>query len=142
MTQVRDAIGAVIGRNIAFRRAELGFSLEQLSDGLAIEPSLMADYESGAQRIDAKDLLALGRILDVPPQYFFAETGMGRSGMGSGREDTGAARMSDFENSRRQFIKDGIRLNQAFAGIRNSQNRQILIDIARALANIDSEGSL
>jgi len=136
MTQGRDVI-AVIGKNIAFRRAQLGISLEQLSDGLAIEPRLLADFEAGARRIDAKALLALGQILDVPPQYFFAEPATG-----SLREDDGAACMSDFENNRSQFIKDGIRLNQAFAGIRNSQNRQILIDIAKALADLDCEEPL
>jgi transcriptional regulator with XRE-family HTH domain len=137
MTQGRDVLGAVIGKNIAFRRAQLGISLEQLSDGLAIEPCLMADFESGARRIDAKALLALGQILDVPPQYFFAEPATV-----SRREDGGPACMSDFEINRSQFIKDGIRLNQAFAGIRNSQNRQALIDIAKALASLDSEESL
>ena len=132
MIEDRDVIGAVIGRNIAVRRKQLGISLEQLSDSLSLRADLLAEYEAGARRVDAKLLLSLGQILDVSPQYFFTlpdDIGQDKSWQ--------VNYLKEYENNRSAFVKDGIRLNQAFARIRSPANRQLIIDIARAIADSD-----
>ncbi len=131
MTKIQDIVGAIVGRNIALRRHQLGISEEQFSQCLGVDRDVLTQYESGARRVNAKLLLSIGMILDVAPTYFFA------------RENTDAetplhkAQRDEFKADRELFLQEGVALNRAFARIGKSKSRQVLIDIALALAEID-----
>jgi transcriptional regulator with XRE-family HTH domain len=132
MTGFRDITGIIMGRNIEFRRRQLGITDDQFSKCLGIELDVLKKYESGALRVDAKLLLAIGQILDAPPQYFFSV---------KDHVDIKLALSEapdvDFEKDRALFLKEGVALNRAFARISSSKNRKALVDIALALADID-----
>jgi transcriptional regulator with XRE-family HTH domain len=133
MTGFQDIAGIIIGRNIEFRRRQLGITDEQFSKCLGIELDLLKKYESGALRVDAKLLLSIGQILDALPQYFFSI----RDYVATNPTFSETADVS-FEKSRALFLKEGVALNRAFARISKSKNRKTLIDIALALADIES----
>jgi transcriptional regulator with XRE-family HTH domain len=132
MTKFRDVVGDIVGRNITLRRQQLGITREQFSRCLGVESSVLDQYETGDRRVDAKLLLSIGMILDVPPTYFFSNCE---------RKDiplAGPDKLEpDYANDRELFLREGVALNHAFARISNSANRQKLIEIALALAEID-----
>jgi transcriptional regulator with XRE-family HTH domain len=132
MTGFRDIIGIIVGRNIEFRRRQLGIADQQFSRCLGIELEVLKKYESGALLVDAKLLLTIGQILDAPPQYFFSVKDRVEA-----NPVYPEAPIVNFEKDRALFLKDGVALNRAFARISNPKNRKTLIDIASALADID-----
>jgi transcriptional regulator with XRE-family HTH domain len=132
MTGSQDITGAIIGRNVGFRRRQLGITDEQFSKCLGIELDVLSKYESGALRIDAKLLLSISQILDSPPQYFFSNSNGAVANLLSSE-----SLENKIENNRTLFLREGVALNRAFARISESKNRKVLIDIALALADID-----
>jgi transcriptional regulator with XRE-family HTH domain len=44
---------------------------EELSKLVGVDPTHLAAYEAGAQRINASLLLRIANVLDVRPDYFF-----------------------------------------------------------------------
>jgi transcriptional regulator with XRE-family HTH domain len=130
MAGFRDITGVIIGRNIKFRRRQLGITDEQFSQCLGIERDVLKKYESGALRVDAKLLLSIGQILDAQPQYFFSLERL---------VDINLIDAPDisYEKNRALFLEQGVTLNLAFARISKSKNRKVLINIAVALADID-----
>jgi transcriptional regulator with XRE-family HTH domain len=132
MTGFRDITAIIIGRNIEFRRLQLGITDDQFSKCLGIELDVLKKYEAGALRVDAKLLLTIAQILDTPPQYFFSV-----KDHVDGSLAFSEAPDVDLEKDRAVFLKEGVALNRAFARITKSKNRKALVDIALALADID-----
>ncbi len=132
MTGFQDITRVIIGRNIEFRRRQLGITDEQFSKCLDIELAVLKKYETGALPVNAKLLLSIGQILDVPPQYFFSVKDHAVGGL-----PFSEVRDLNYEKNRERFLEEGVALNRAFARIRKSSNRKVLIDIAVALADID-----
>jgi transcriptional regulator with XRE-family HTH domain len=130
MPEFQDAIGVIIGRNIEFRRRQLGITDEQFSRCLGIELDLLKKYESGAAQVNAKLLLSIGQILDAQPQYFFSVERHIDMNLFDAPD-------TSFETNRALFLEQGVALNRAFARIGKSKNRKVLIDIAVALADIE-----
>jgi transcriptional regulator with XRE-family HTH domain len=60
-----------IGRQIEQRRAELGWSREQLAKHLNIRVSEVFDYENGFLRPNGTMLIKIALTLNRPPSYFF-----------------------------------------------------------------------
>jgi transcriptional regulator with XRE-family HTH domain len=52
---------------------------EELSKLVGVDPTHLAAYEAGAQRINASLLLRIANVLDVRPGYFFQGYGKGYS---------------------------------------------------------------
>jgi transcriptional regulator with XRE-family HTH domain len=132
MTRFRDITGIIIGRNIEFRRRQLGITDDQFSKCLGIELDVLKKYESGVLRVNAKLLLTIGQILDTPPQYFFSIKDPLDANLPCPEASDGS-----FEKDRARFLREGMALNRAFVRISNSENRKALVDIALALADID-----
>lgn len=68
---IPQSINTRVGERVCLRRTWLGLSREELSKSLSIDPSELADHETGAKRMNANLLLRAAEILNVPPDYFF-----------------------------------------------------------------------
>src|SRR6202453_3199655 len=62
-----------VGSRVRLRRTLLGMSQEKLGDALGLTFQQVQKYERGANRVGARRLYDLSRVLDVPVSYFFDE---------------------------------------------------------------------
>ncbi|HIM77242.1 MAG TPA: XRE family transcriptional regulator [Rhodospirillales bacterium] len=60
-----------LGRRIALRRQQLNMSAADLEKAISMVPGSVARFEAGRQSLNATQLFALSRALDVPVLYFF-----------------------------------------------------------------------
>jgi transcriptional regulator with XRE-family HTH domain len=66
-----SSIDVFIGSRVRIRRTSRGMTQQDLSDLLGIDRDNLAAYEAGVERINAKILFQIARLLDVRPDYFF-----------------------------------------------------------------------
>jgi transcriptional regulator with XRE-family HTH domain len=60
-----------IGARLRRRRLALGLRLETVSTDLGIAPTTLDEFERGARRLDAANLIALASYMKVKPSEFF-----------------------------------------------------------------------
>jgi transcriptional regulator with XRE-family HTH domain len=60
-----------IGRRVRIRRTSRGMTQQDLSGLLDVDCDNLASYEAGIERINAKLLFQIARLLEVRPDYFF-----------------------------------------------------------------------
>ena len=70
-TSRTSSIDMFIGSRVRIRRTSRGMTQHDLSDLLGIDRDNLAAYEAGVERINAKILFQIARLLDVRPDYFF-----------------------------------------------------------------------
>jgi ribosome-binding protein aMBF1 (putative translation factor) len=66
-----SSIDMFIGSRVRIRRTSRGMTQQDLSEALDIECDNLAGYEAGVERINAKLLFQIAKLLDVRPDYFF-----------------------------------------------------------------------
>jgi transcriptional regulator with XRE-family HTH domain len=62
-----------VGRRLAERRAELGWTYRKLGDLCGLSGSQLAKYESGQNRLSASRLFQISVVLGVPVSWFFED---------------------------------------------------------------------
>lgn len=60
-----------VGRQIAARRVELGWTQGKLADAIGVTYQQVHKYEHGANRVSAGRLFQIAHLLGLPIQYFF-----------------------------------------------------------------------
>ena len=65
------SINAYIGLKLKNRRAELGFTQQELGETLGISFQQIQKYEKGVNKINVSNLFELAKVLKVPVAYFF-----------------------------------------------------------------------
>ena len=70
-TSRTSSIDMFIGSRVRVRRTSRGMTQQDLSDLLGIDRDNLAAYEAGVERINAKILFQIAKLLDVRPDYFF-----------------------------------------------------------------------
>ncbi len=60
-----------IGSRVRIKRTSRGTTQQELSNLLGIDRNELVAYEAGAERINAKLLLRIAKLLDTQPDYFF-----------------------------------------------------------------------
>jgi transcriptional regulator with XRE-family HTH domain len=116
-----------IGIKLRDKRISMGLSQEQLAKKLLIDSRDVNLYETGAKRFAAHLLLRLAVALDVSPVYFFGIT-----------DDIG--RSPEMEERPRENVSlltlpdQGLRLNRAFASIRNPDVREVIVGLVEKIA--------
>ncbi len=65
------ALARHLGGRLARRRGELGMTASDLDGAISAPPGSVSRLEAGAKRMNAAQLYALSRALDVPVMYFF-----------------------------------------------------------------------
>ncbi|HYM29872.1 MAG TPA: helix-turn-helix transcriptional regulator [Candidatus Cybelea sp.] len=71
MAARRHPVDVHVGTRLKQRRTLMGLSQEKLADQVGLTFQQIQKYEKGANRITASRLFQFGRILDVPPSFFF-----------------------------------------------------------------------
>jgi transcriptional regulator with XRE-family HTH domain len=66
-----SSIDMFVGSRVRIRRTSRGMTQQDLSDLLGIDRDNLAAYEAGVERINAKILFQIAKLLDVRPDYFF-----------------------------------------------------------------------
>jgi transcriptional regulator with XRE-family HTH domain len=119
------------------RRILMGLSQEKLGEALDLTFQQVQKYEKGTNRIGASRLQQIAQILNVPPGFFFdgapAVEGQPVSEPATGEfaeEEEGSSYIVDFLST-----AEGVRLNKAFARIRNPKIRRRIIDLVTSLSD-------
>jgi DNA-binding XRE family transcriptional regulator len=71
VTTRASSIDMFIGSRVRVRRTSRGMTQQDLSDLLGIDRGNLTAYEAGVERINAKILFRIAKLLDVRPDYFF-----------------------------------------------------------------------
>jgi DNA-binding Xre family transcriptional regulator len=71
VTTRASSIDMFIGSRVRVRRTSRRMTQQDLSDLLGIDRDNLAAYEAGVERINAKILFQIAKLLDVRPNYFF-----------------------------------------------------------------------
>jgi DNA-binding XRE family transcriptional regulator len=66
-----SSVDMFIGRRVRVKRTSRGMTQQELSELLDIECDTLAAHEAGVERINARLLFQIGKLLDVRPDYFF-----------------------------------------------------------------------
>ena len=66
-----SSIDMFIGSRVRIKRTSRGMTQHELSELLNIDYDNLAAYEAGVERINAKLLFQIAKLLDVRPDYFF-----------------------------------------------------------------------
>ena len=111
-------VDRVIGAKVRMRRGELGITQTQLAQQLGVTFQQVQKYEQGKNRVGGSRLAGVAKALDVPVSYFFDHSA----------EETEAAAASLLSQ------QGAIALLKAFAGVKDLNQRQRVIDLVRALA--------
>jgi transcriptional regulator with XRE-family HTH domain len=66
-----SSIDMFIGSRVRIRRTSRGMAQQDLSELLDIDHDNLTAHEAGVDRINAKLLFQIAKLLDVRPDYFF-----------------------------------------------------------------------
>ncbi len=109
----------------------LSMSQEQLGASIGLTFQQVQKYERGANRIGASRLYYLGRVLDVPIEFFYSDVDPVRApAMPGGFAEPPAAAFDADPLRKRETIE----LVEAYYAIVDSAVRRRLFELARALA--------
>jgi transcriptional regulator with XRE-family HTH domain len=119
-----------VGARIRHKRMMLGISQEALGDALGVTFQQVQKYEKGMNRVGASRLQAIANFLEVPVSYFFDGTGGQSQRANSAVKD----QVLDLIATR-----EGIRLNRAFAAIKDARVRAKIVSMIEALAGTNDD---
>jgi transcriptional regulator with XRE-family HTH domain len=112
-----------IGATIRAIRVARGFSQEALAEAVGLTFQQIQKYELGRNRVSVSRLVQIAETLGMPITWFF-----------EGVAENGGAAPGIDDDMRTLFTtRSGNDLAKAFLAIEDTDSRQILIDVARAL---------
>lgn len=140
MTAEPHFVDRHVGRRLRARRLLLGMSQERLGELLGLTFQQIQKYERGANRLGASRLFEAARALDVEVGYFFEDLlqapDVSRPGLAEASDtyvpEPGTDAAAPFGGGR-----DTLELVRAFERIDDLELRRRLLDVAKALANLD-----
>ena len=125
-----NPIDVHVGSRVRLRRMLVGLSQEKLGESLGLTFQQVQKYEKGSNRISASRLYQIGRILDVPVQFFFEDIRPAGGGQAPGFAEAGdEPLMMDFLSS-----SEGLQLNRSFARIQSPTVRRRVVDLVKAIS--------
>ena len=116
-----------VGSRIRGRRKLLGMSQTTLAKGLGITFQQIQKYEKGKNRVGSCTLQNIAKILGTTPSALFGE-----EVAGTPTTIPGLDAIVDVLGS-----AEGLALNRAFVGLKNSNIRKSVIELVKALAHED-----
>jgi transcriptional regulator with XRE-family HTH domain len=123
-TKRTTEIDGVIGARIRMRRGELGMSQTELAKAVGVTFQQVQKYERGANRVGGSRLARVAEALDVPVAYFF---------------DQSSEEMEAVQGSLLS-TRGAVSLLRAYAAIKNQRQRQVMVNMARAMAGEEPLG--
>jgi transcriptional regulator with XRE-family HTH domain len=141
-----NPIDVHVGKRLRLRRTLLGMSQERLGELLGLTFQQVQKYERGANRIGSSRLFELGQILDVPVSFFFDDLPEAVGGaLGSGYALRGLAEEGvafDYDDDAALPLdrRETLELVRAYYRIGDAAVRKRLFELAKALANLATNG--
>jgi transcriptional regulator with XRE-family HTH domain len=123
-----DNRDAEVGRRVRSRRLECRLSQTELADRIGVTFQQVQKYEKGVNRIGAGRLQRISEALEVPISFFFGSSG------GTARETSGAESIFGFMQT-----SGSVRIVKAFHKIKSRKARQLLVEMAEELADVQAE---
>src|ERR671939_183519 len=111
-----NSVDRHVGRRVRAGRTLRGMGQEKLGELLGVTFQQIQKYEKGANRIVASRLLAIAKILDLPIVFFY-------DGAPEGADGTDNSDVTERE------------LLQSILAVRSPENRRLLRDMARVMAD-------
>ncbi|HIG23932.1 MAG TPA: XRE family transcriptional regulator [Henriciella marina] len=134
-SKLPNKIDELVGQRIRWRRKELKWTQEQLSERLSLTFQQVQKYEKGVNRISAGRLYELAGVLDVPIEYFFEGADEYLSLPEQFQEDSAqAAPLPQFDHQAMDLVSH-------FQRIQNEELRKSLLATVKAAAAVDDENS-
>ncbi|MBF33956.1 MAG: DNA-binding protein [Hyphomonadaceae bacterium] len=127
-SKLPNKIDELVGQRIRWRRKELKWTQEQLSERLSLTFQQVQKYEKGVNRISAGRLYEMSRVLEVPVFYFFDGAEEYLSLPGQFEEETSEAAPLP------QIDQEAMELVSAFQKIRDEGLRKSLLATIKAAA--------
>ncbi|MFF0924251.1 helix-turn-helix domain-containing protein [Rhizobium leguminosarum] len=130
-----NAIDSYVGARIKMRRQLLGMSQERLGEQIGVTFQQVQKYEKGINRIGASRLQRIAEVLQTSPSFFFEQENsepLTLQGLDL------AANMDPVTEFLR--TKEGMVLNRAFLKIADSNIRETVIALVKAMAQAESDG--
>jgi len=134
-SKLPNKIDELVGQRIRWRRKELKWTQEQLSERLSLTFQQVQKYEKGVNRISAGRLYELAGVLDVPIGYFYEGAEEYLALPGQLHEDAGEAAPLP------QIDHEAMELVSSFQKIRDEALRKSLLATIKAAAAVDDENS-
>jgi transcriptional regulator with XRE-family HTH domain len=129
-----DLRDAEVGRRVRSRRLECRLSQTELADRIGVTFQQVQKYEKGVNRIGAGRLQRISEALEVPISFFF---GTGASG---GSQRDAAPTVGNGAESVFGFLQTSgsVRIVKAFHKIKSRKARQLLVEMAEELADVQA----
>lgn len=126
-----------VGKRIRLRRTLLGYSQEQLADGLNITFQQVQKYERGSNRVSASRLWDISQLLAVDIAYFFEEMSKdtrSSSPRQAGSDQGGVAHASDLQMKDPMARRETLELVRSYYSIENPRIRKRLAEVVKTVA--------
>ena len=123
-----DNRDAEVGRRVRSRRLECRLSQTELADRIGVTFQQVQKYEKGVDRIGAGRLQRISEALEVPISFFF-----GAAGGSPARESANSESSFGFMQT-----AGSVRIVKAFHKIKSRKARQLLVEMAEELAEIEA----
>ncbi|EPE94595.1 helix-turn-helix domain-containing protein [Rhizobium grahamii] len=123
-----NAIDSYVGSRVRMRRQLLGLSQERLAEQIGITFQQVQKYEKGLNRIGASRLQRISEVLSVSPSFFFEQNDADSLNL-QGTEFSAVDPVAEFLQS-----KEGLALNRAFMKITDTQLREKIVALVKAMA--------
>ena len=125
-----DNRDAEVGRRVRSRRLECRLSQTELADRIGVTFQQVQKYEKGVNRIGAGRLQRISEALEVPISFFFGGPG---SAAPTKELNGGAESVFGFLQT-----SGSVRIVKAFHKIKSRKARQLLVEMAEELADVQA----
>ncbi|MBY5652318.1 helix-turn-helix transcriptional regulator [Rhizobium leguminosarum] len=130
-----NAIDSYVGARIRLRRQLLGMSQERLAEQIGVTFQQVQKYEKGINRIGASRLQRIAEVLHTSPSFFFEQESSEPLTLHGLDLSANMDPVAEFLRT-----KEGLVLNRAFLKIADSNIRETVIALVKAMAQAESRG--
>ncbi|MGY5789801.1 helix-turn-helix domain-containing protein len=127
-----NAIDTYVGSRVRMRRQLLGLSQERLADQIGVTFQQVQKYEKGLNRIGASRLQRIAEVLSTSPSFFFQQNES--EPVRLVETNVAADPVAEFLHS-----KEGLALNRAFLKITDTQLREKIVALVKAMAQAQAQ---
>jgi transcriptional regulator with XRE-family HTH domain len=131
-----DNRDAEVGRRVRSRRLEQRLSQTELADRIGVTFQQVQKYEKGVNRIGAGRLQRISEALEVPISFFFSNTD-GAAASASGKASSVEAGTPLASVFGMMQTSGSVRIVKAFHKIRSRKARQLLVEMAEEIADLE-----
>ncbi|WP_113197949.1 helix-turn-helix domain-containing protein [Rhizobium sp.] len=124
-----NAIDSYVGSQVRMRRQLLGLSQERLAEQIGVTFQQVQKYEKGMNRIGASRLQRIAEVLNTTPSFFFQQDPSEPLSLAGLDLAATTDPVAEFLHS-----KEGLALNKAFIKITDTQLREKIVALVKAMA--------